>query len=107
MTGLQTYTHVMRCEELTALLKWDDVRVKMLKDWAALAFTDAKGDRVELPALAVAYQSTVNAKEAVTERSMSEAITPAVAARPAPAAAGALRQWGHGAPRWTTSSRSF
>ena len=33
--------------------------------------------------------------------------TPAVAARAAPAAAGALRQWGHGAPRWTTSSRSF
>ena len=43
--------------------------VDTLKQWAALAFTDPSGDRVELPALATAYQSTngllVNAKEAV------------------------------------------
>ena len=45
--------------------------VDELKEWAAKAFADPKGDRLELPALAAAYQSTngllINAKEAVRQ----------------------------------------
>lgn len=41
-TGLQTYTHVMRCQEVTTLMKLDDVRVKMLKDW------DGPGEAAEI-----------------------------------------------------------
>ena len=45
--------------------------VDELKEWAAKAFADPKGDRLELPALAAAYQSTngllINAKEALRQ----------------------------------------
>ena len=45
--------------------------VNQLKEWATWAFADPKGDRVELPTLAAAYQSTngllLNAKEAVRQ----------------------------------------
>ena len=45
--------------------------VNQLKEWAAWAFADPKGGRVELPTLAAAYQSTngllLNAKEAVRQ----------------------------------------
>ena len=41
-TGLQTYTHVMHCEELTAQMKWGDVRAKMLGEW------DGPGEAAEI-----------------------------------------------------------
>ena len=45
--------------------------VDELKEWAAKAFADPKGDRLELPALTAAYQSTngllINAKEALRQ----------------------------------------
>ena len=41
-TGLQTYIHVVRCEELTAQMKWGDVRAKMLGEW------DGPGEAAEI-----------------------------------------------------------
>ena len=41
-TGLQTYIHVMHCKELTAQMKWGDVRVKMLGEW------DGPGEAAEI-----------------------------------------------------------
>ena len=58
-------------DEHTSELVLEPPTVDVLEDSAAQMFTDASGGQVELPPLAVAYQSTnglfVNAKEAVRQ----------------------------------------